>query len=152
MTDSVPSARSTADEQRRSILQGFLWTLLAVLAIAITVVIVVESPAALVTSGLGNVILALGIGLALWLNHVNRTSVALTIVIVMVLLGTSLPVLAGGLAANERQLTLYFLPLVLAGLTGDRRALYVTVATSVAVVLAAALGVTAGGADEAGRR
>src|SRR5690606_32434178 len=83
------------------------------------------------------------IAVALFLNHLHRTNVALTFVIVLVLAGTTLPLLANGLIANERQLTLFFLPLVLAGLTGNRRALYLTVGTTIAVVLAAALNETA---------
>ncbi|HET8984149.1 MAG TPA: ATP-binding protein [Trueperaceae bacterium] len=153
MTDYADSVRSAAVAQRRSSLNGFLWTLLGVLVVAVVVVAVVESPANVIAQSAGNIILALGIAVALWLNHVHRTRAALTLVIVMVLIGTSLPILAGGLVANERQLTLFFLPLVLAGLTGNRRALYLTVGTTFGVVIIAALGTAASGAaDETTRQ
>ena len=124
--------------RRRVIIQGFLWTLLALVALAILLSFLLSGSSALRMSSLLPNLAFLGvIGVALWLNHRHRFRAALGIVIALTLFFASLAPLLFGVGASAATLFVFFIPVTLAGLLLDRAALRFTSGWSLLVVLGA---------------
>lgn len=124
-------------QRRRTVVQGFLWILLAVVALVMVVnIFLLGGEAFTVVALVPNLLFCGVIGFALWLNHRDRFRLALGFIIGLILVASSVP-LALGAGDNTVALFMLFIPAVLAGLLLDRRALFLTGGLTLLVVLGA---------------
>lgn len=138
MSVIIPNTPRVLQQRRRTVVQGFLWTLLVAVALTMLInAILLGSQAFTVVAFAPNLILCVVIGLALWLNNRDRFRMALGLIIGVILAAASLPLITAGVEDNAITLFILFVPVTLAGLLLDRRALYVTGSTTLLLVLGA---------------
>jgi hypothetical protein len=140
-----PHARTAPDfldslrRRRRSVVQGFLWVLLAVIGLTLVLNVALLGRAGLGAQALApNLLFACVVVAALWFNRRDRFRVALGLVIGLTLLSATAPVWLAGLSGNAVALFLFFVPVVMAGMLLERAWLYATCGWSLAAVLGAA--------------
>ena len=125
--------------RRRKVIQGFLWSLLAVVLLTIALnAILLGTDALSLEAHASNLLFCAVIVAALLLNRRDRFVAALGIIVALVLYSASYPLLMTGAAGNELSLFLYFIPVVLSGLLLGRRALFAVGTMTILVVLLSA--------------
>lgn len=105
-------------------LQGLLWTVLAVLLLSVLFNVILFHEPYSASEDIPRLSFALLICIALWLNHRRKFRQAVGTVLAATLGAATYPLLMAGLVGNELWLFLYYVPVVLAGLLLGRRTLF----------------------------
>ena len=122
--------------RRRAVIQGLLWSLLALVLLTILLNAVLLWPDSFsFAAHWPNLAFCLVIGVALRLNQQNNFQAALGVIISLVLLAAAYPLVSSGVAGNEVSLFLFYIPVVLAGLLLGRKALWGVAGSTLLIVL-----------------
>ena len=136
MTEFSSQIFARVEEQRKDVVERLLWVLGAIVVVTLALVInntrqgLLGEPAFWV-----NVLVIPAILVALLYNRRRRLEVAVGIVLALVLLAGTVPIVLGGLSANELSGLIFAVAIVLAGLVLERRALIFTTAWGVGAIL-----------------
>ncbi len=126
--------------QQRQVVEGFLWTLFAIVALSVVINAVLLGSEFVEPVVIGtNVGLLLIVAGTIALNNSGRMRLAVSVAGGLVLLTATLPPLVNGLNESGIALMLFFIPVILSGLLLDRLALGLTTGWSLAVALASPL-------------
>ena len=139
MTQVSTELFSRVEKQRIAVVQRVLWVLLAIAAVTLVTVAASTRAPWETTAFWVNLVAVPVLGAALWLNHRQRFGVAVATVMVVLVLGGTVPLLLGGLQASPLSLLTLAVPMVLAGLVLDRRALTLVSGWSVGAVVVTTL-------------
>ena len=124
--------------QERRVVGVFLWALLALIIVSLTIdVLRFGRQLLLVETVAGNLLVVLFVLGAIRLNAVGHTRLAVSLAAGFIMAAASALPLTQGLEGSEPALLLFFVPLVVAGLLLDRFALGVTSVWALGVAIAA---------------
>ena len=136
MTESAMDIIAGVRRRRRVVVQGFLWTLLGFVVLAMSVNVIAFDVDMSMEALAPNVLLLAVVGASLWLNRQDRMEQSLGLVIGLTLGGAALPLVMDGLTPSTGiVLFVLFIPVLLAGLLMSRTALRITAGTALAIVL-----------------
>jgi HD-GYP domain-containing protein (c-di-GMP phosphodiesterase class II) len=124
------------EPRHETVIRGFLWTLLALVVLALVVNGFILGPAVLAFRVLAPIVVfGAVVGWSLWLSYRRRTGLAIALVVGLVLLSVGIRTFLAGGSAPGSALVVLFVPIVLVGLLQHRGALFLTGAASILVAL-----------------
>src|SRR5690606_29476007 len=120
MTEFSSQIFARVEDQRKDVVERLLLVLGAI--VVVTLALVINSTRQGLLSNVAfwvNVMVLPILVLALWYNRRRRLEIAVGIVLVLVLLAGTVPIVLGGLGANELSGLIFAVAIVLAGLVLD---------------------------------